>query len=132
MRRTGRAMMWMAVLITPALLTVVALFVHGTTPHGHRAAVAVVSTQAWQADPTGRTTGDRTPDGRPQPFDNCDSGVRAAPAPLSCAYVSPLHQAIAGQATLLAVTSGKHGPRGDRAGQNTEQPERAQSPVCRC
>jgi hypothetical protein len=137
-RRTGRPMMWMAALITPALLTVVVLFVHGTTPHGHRAAVAVVSAQAWQADPTARTPDGRFPDECPQPFDNCDAGVIAAAAPLSCAYASPFHQAIAGptgQATLLAVTSGEHGssgPHGDRARQDTEQSEPVQSQVYRC
>jgi hypothetical protein len=136
-RRMGRPMTRIAALITPALLVAIVLLVHGTTPHGHRAAVPVISVQAWQATPAVSTStpDGRTPDECPQPFDNCDAGVRTAAAPLSCADAQPLHRTVtgsAGDSALLAVISGAPRLRAGQARQSAEQAEPAHSQVYRC
>ncbi|MFB9830749.1 hypothetical protein [Actinoallomurus acaciae] len=139
---SGRLMTRVAGLVAPVLLLAVTLLVHGTTPHGHRAGAAVVSAQVWQANPPAQAVG-RAPDGHvpdecPQPFDDCDAGLKGAEAPLTCAAASPLHHiaaGLSGEAALLALmVEGQGSPtlRSDRARQDAEQPEPAQSQVYRC
>jgi hypothetical protein len=128
----------MAGRLAPALLVAVALLVHGTTPHGHRAGAAVVSIQAWQAGHADGVPGGQAPDRCPQPFDGCDAGLRNAEAPMSSAGVPLPYRVVAGPSgdgALLALTVNGHGPstiRPDRWGQDAPLLEPALSQVCRC
>jgi hypothetical protein len=139
---TGRLVTRVAGLIAPALLIAVALLVHGTTPHGHRAGAAVVSAQAWQLNPAvqaaGHPSGSHAPGECPQPFDDCDAGLAGAQTPLTSAGASPLHRSVvepSSGAVLFAVlwrSQGSPPIRPDQTLQAAGQPELAQSQVYRC
>jgi hypothetical protein len=136
-------MVRMAALAAPAVLVTVALFLHGAVAHNRHSAAPVVTAQAGHSflEPAEKVKsaplprGNPARDGRPQPWEHCDTAPQTVAVPLPRSDGPPLRGPAGTPGTFLAATPAAHPafPRqSEQVRGHDDRPIRVQLQVFRC